>query len=554
MVSLIVEAGLNSVMTHTDCPAYWDDNPEGAAQYEKCPEVYQQIVFTCSLCVGVINLVGGFLNLGFLVNFLAHPVVSGFTSGAAIIIGLSQIKYILGYDIPKSQYVYETVANIFKDIHKLEPVVFVLGMLFLFGLAFLSWATKNPEWPKWKPLKPFGPLIFCGLGIFMCGVFPSLTDKHHVKIVGDIPDGFPPISIADWDLSRLGDVMSTAISASLIGYMESIAIGKALARKNDYKIDAGCEMVSLGMTNLIGSMFSCYPVTGSFSRSAVNDAVGARTQLAGIITSVAMFTTLMFLTPAFYYLPKFVLGGIVINSVKNLVAYDEAMHLWHVKLSDFVLWMTSFLGTLFLGIQLGIGIAVVLSLLILIHETVTPQMQVLWRLPYTHVYASIKATVGGYFTPGVLVVRFMGSMYFGNCNYLEDKIDQLIDNYDESLPLEDNNRVQYVIISMDGVMSIDSTAVHALMGIEKDLRKRDIQLGFAQVNNRVRRTLERGDVVEMIGSEWFHATVHDAVMHWLNDNDDHIEDIHMMKNLEHVKDIGRRMSQGLDIPMFGVHC
>eukprot|EP00492_Amphilonche_elongata_P000131 TRINITY_DN1062_c0_g1_i2.p1 TRINITY_DN1062_c0_g1~~TRINITY_DN1062_c0_g1_i2.p1 ORF type:complete len:221 (+),score=10.05 TRINITY_DN1062_c0_g1_i2:80-742(+) len=212
--------------------------------------------------------------------------------------------------------------------------------------------------------------------------------------------------------------MSTAISASLIGYMESISIGKALAAKHGYKIDAGNEMMALGITNLLGSMVSCYPVTGSFSRSAVNDATGAETQAAGLVTSFIMFLTLILLTPCFEKLPQFCLAAIVISSVKNLVAYNEAMHLYRVKKSDCFLWVTAFLGTLFLGIQLGIGLAVVLSLVAVIHETVRPQIVVLWRLPHTHVYSSIKTTTHGSFTPGVLVLRFMGSIYFGNCSYL----------------------------------------------------------------------------------------------------------------------------------------
>merc|ERR550519_398688 len=241
MVSLIVEAGLTGEITADSCPAL-QTNTDCANKlpHECCAEDYQKLVFTCSLLVGLINIVGGLMNLGFLVNFLAHPVVSGFTSGAAIIIGLSQIKYIFGFDITKSQYLYVTVGGILENIGDTKFMVCILGWLWIFGLSFLGHASKN--WPKWKPLRPFGPLIFCTVAIVLMYAWPDLEDEYSVKVVGKIPEGVPPISIDDWAFDKLGTVMSTAISASLIGYMESISIGKALAAKHGYKIDAGGEM------------------------------------------------------------------------------------------------------------------------------------------------------------------------------------------------------------------------------------------------------------------------------------------------------------------------
>jgi len=546
MVSLIVEAGLAGIMTEEECPAYFaSGNSKG--QNELCPDVYQSYVFTCSLMVGLINIIGGLLNMGFLVNFLAHPVISGFTSGAAIIIGLSQVKYIVGYDIEKSQYVYITVEKLFAGIGGLKPVVFVFGVTWISGLSFLGYASKN--WSSWKWLRPFGPLLFCGAGILLCVAIPALHDDYHVSIVGQVPEGFPPLSVSDWDLGKVPDVLGVAISSSLIGYLESISIGKALAARHDYKIDAGGEMVALGVTNLVGSFFSCYPVTGSFSRSAVNDATGAQTQLAGLVTSLIMFLTLMVLTPLFRDLPKFALGAIVINSVKNLIAYDEAIRLWRVKKSDFILWVTAFLGTLFLGIQLGIGIAVILSLIIFIHESVTPQISVLWRLPHTHVYSNIKTTTHGSFVPGVVVLRVMGSIYFGNCNYLTQKIDQFLESY-EKLKDKKIDELHYVVISLSACMSIDSSAIHSLEEVCSDLKNKGLQVAFAQVGNRVWKTMEISGFVKHIGEEWFHETCHDAVQHCLAHDSTHITDEHHYNNFE--KKDGKRRSV-VDIGAFGVH-
>jgi len=547
MVSLIVEAGLTSQVTDSDCPAA---AISGKDPYRECKDQYQKLVFTCSMIVGVINILGGFMNLGFLVNFLAHPVVSGFTSGAAIIIGLSQIKYVFGFDITKSQYVYVTVGGILKNIGKTKAATTICGFLWIFGLSFLGYASKN--WPKWKPLRPFGPLIFCVLGISLVYAWPALEDDYDVKVVGSIPQGFPPVSIQDWQFGDIGKVMSTAISASLIGYMESISIGKALAAKHNYKIDAGGEMMALGITNLVGSMVSCYPVTGSFSRSAVNDATGAETQLAGLVTSFVMFLTLIVLTPLFEKLPQFVLAAIVISSVKNLVAYNEAMHLYRVKKSDCVLWVAAFIGTLFLGIQLGIGLAVVLSLIGVIHETVRPQIVVLWRLAHTHVYANVKTTTHGSFTPGVIVLRFMGSIYFGNCSYLSDKITQIVDTIEAS----QLDETKFVVVSLSACTSVDTSAIHALEDVHKELHKRGIRLCFAQVGNRTWRTMQACGFVREIGSKWFHDSCHDAVVHCLSYDSSHITKEHHFENIEKKKLAlsPRRDNAGdLNISNFGVN-
>merc|ERR1719411_376168 len=164
-------------MSEEECPEYFMDG-NIKPQSEVCPEVYQSYVFTCSFLVGVINIAGGLCNMGFLVNFLAHPVISGFTSGAAIIIGLSQLKYIVGFDIEKSQYVYVTIQKLFENIHKTEPIVCLLGVTWICGLSFLSYASKH--WENWKFMRPFGPLLFCTAGILLCVFVPELKDDYKV--------------------------------------------------------------------------------------------------------------------------------------------------------------------------------------------------------------------------------------------------------------------------------------------------------------------------------------------------------------------------------------
>lgn len=243
---------------------------------------YARLAVLTALVAGLMQMLAAFLRLGFLVSFLAHPVISGFTSGAAIIIGLSQVKYLLGFSIPKSEFAHATISNIFQHIEKTKPPTLLLGLasiLFLLGCKHLAARKK-----RLGRLKALGPLLCCMITTLLIGTvkpFHSDTSARHDQVdhVEDIPSGLFPITIPglgnkfsseDWkpyswsdDMSR---VLPTAISATAIGYMESIAISRSLAAKNGYQICPTQEMFALGLSNVVGSMFSCYPVAGSFSR------------------------------------------------------------------------------------------------------------------------------------------------------------------------------------------------------------------------------------------------------------------------------------------------
>ncbi|CAE7460814.1 SULTR2 [Symbiodinium sp. CCMP2456] len=231
MVSLLIEAGLNGSLG-PEC------NVPGKAQYEVCTSEYVGLACLAAALVGVMQVAASLLKLGFLVTFLGHPVISGFTSGAAIIIGLSQLKYMLGYDIPKSQYIYDTIINVAMNIQETKPMPLLLGVLWLAYL--ISNKQIAGRYRRLKMLAPMGPLISCVAGTVLIWAWPDMSEKYHVKYVGEIPSGLFPISIGSWQLDKIPTVVGTAMSACLIGYMESIAIGKNLAATNGYEIEASC--------------------------------------------------------------------------------------------------------------------------------------------------------------------------------------------------------------------------------------------------------------------------------------------------------------------------
>lgn len=498
MVSLLIEAGLNGSLG-PEC------NVAGKAQYEVCTSEYVGLACLAAALVGVMQVAASILKLGFLVTFLGHPVISGFTSGAAIIIGLSQLKYMLGYDIPKSQYIYDTIINVAMNIQETKPMPLLLGVLWLAYL--ISNKQIAARYRRLKMLAPMGPLISCVAGTVLIWAWPDMSEKYHVKYVGEIPSGLFPISIGSWQLDKIPTVVGTAMSACLIGYMESIAIGKNLAATNGYEIEAGQEMLALGISNVVGAAFSCYPVTGSFSRSAVNNSTGAQTQLSGVITAIVMLCTLLFLTPLFYYLPKFALAAIVMNSVIPLVALGEAKHLFHVKKHDFLLWVTAFLGTLFLGVLMGIMVAVGLSLIIVIYESARPQITILWRIPGTSIYRNMKQESSGTFIQNVFIARIGSSLYFANASFVKDMLLAHVSDLDIV------NKTEYIVLEMTPVISVDSSACHVIKDVVNDFRMRNMQVAFAMVGNRVDKTLRKAGLKKFIGDQWFFPTVEEAVQY-----------------------------------------
>jgi len=558
LVSLLVEVGLKGALTEEECPEYYAQKNDTSLaseadwqlQSELCPDEYAQLAFLTSFLMGLFQIGAGFLRLGFLVSFLAHPVISGFTSAAAIIIGLSQLQYFMGFKIPKSQYIYEVLIHLFDRIHKTQWEHLLLGLSWWFMLwASRKLAIKYKRRLGW--LKPSAPLITCILAVVVggnseifngCGFERCFDDANvsYIPYVGEIPPGLPKGSLHLLDLSRLGDILSAAISCAVIGYMESIAIAKSLAAKHKYEVDAGQELTALGVANLFGSFTSAYPVTGSFSRSAVNNQVGAQTQFSGLLTGLLLLATLLVLTPVFAWLPKYALAAIVISSVTNLVDYNEALHLWKVKKQDCLLWAVAFLGTLFLGVQNGLLLAVGASLGLVIVESVRPQMLVLWRLPGTPIWRNIKQESHGQFVPGVMVVRVGASMYFANVAFIRDYISKMVVEFSEAADTSGAESgaggaagadpsgvvvsadagkwvppepIRYIVMEMTAVASIDSTALHMLEDMHRDLKTSGIRLAFSTVGNRVEDTLSRSGLIEKMGAHWIFPSVHVAVQH-----------------------------------------
>ena len=368
--------------------------------------------------------------------------------GAAIIIGLSQVKYIFGYDVDRSKKMHVVLKNIFQNIDQFNYKTFLMGTASILLLLTMKHLGKTNK--KLKFLRAIGPLTVTALAISLTAIL-GLDESKGIPIVASIPKGLPSFTAGEWFPieSNFSEVFLVVIAIAIVGFMESIAsklrmialevcckdtlltdtphchsfvllVAKTLASKHKYEIDSSQELVGLGMVrknlsqfracfpsytinvltasyftrtmkaNLLGGMFQSYPVTGSFSRSAVNHESGAQSGISAIVTATMVGIVLLCLTAVFELLPLNVLAAIVISGVIGLLDYPEALYLWKVHKFDFGVWMTAFAGTLFLGVEIGLAIAVGVSLLIVIYESAYPHTSVLGRLPGTNAYRNVK--------------------------------------------------------------------------------------------------------------------------------------------------------------------
>ncbi len=463
----------------------------GALGIDGGTEQYVAYAVLLALMVGVIQLGMGLARMGFLVNFLSHPVISGFTSAAALIIGLSQLKHLLGIDLHRSHHIHEILLEAGRKASDIHPTTVLIGALSI--AALLGLKAWNPKFPRALAVVAVATVSVWALGLVDQGV----------KIVADVPAGLPSPTVPTIDLDAIASLWPTALAISLVGFMESISVAKAFARKHRYDVEPNQELIGLGAANLAGAAFSGYPVTGGFSRTAVNDQAGARTGVAGIITASVIILTLLFLTPLFYYLPKAVLAAIIMTAVFGLIDIKEVKHLWQVKRGDLALLLITFVATLSVGIEAGVLTGVAASLIFFVVRTTRPHTAVLGQLPGTEVYRNMANFPEAVPVPGVLAVRVDASFYFGNVTFLKETL--------KKLRAEAKTPVFAVVMDASSINYLDSSADSALHEIVEDFRGDGIEVYFAGVKGPVREVMQRSHFEEKLTDARFFHTVHQAI-------------------------------------------
>ncbi len=444
-----------------------------------------------AIMVGLMRIALGVGRLGFLVSFLSRPVLSGFTSAAALLIGASQLKHLLGVDLEHTERVHGIVAEAIGRIDEVQAATLVVGALAIALLAGLR---------RWRPTWP-GALLVVALGTL--AVAALQLDGHSVSVVGEISGRLPTIGVPTAGLDHLSALVPTALAITMLGFVESIAIAQVFAQRHRYTIRPNRELVALGACTVAAGLTNGYAVSGSFSRTAVNAASGARTQLAGVVSAGVVALTLGVLTPFFRPMPHAVLASVVIMAVAGLVDVREARRLWSVKRSDFWLLALAFGSTLALGVELGLGISVVASLAVILHQTTRPNMAVLGQIPGTTEFRNVERSPSAVTSDGVMVVRVDAPLYFANLDYLRAKL--------KKLEAEQHGRMRVLVLDATSVTELDSSADTALVEIAEDFAHRDVAFYLAGVKGRLLDVMRRSGSYQRLGTDHFFLSVNDAV-------------------------------------------
>lgn len=436
----------------------------------------------------------------------------------------------------------------------------IIGVVFLLGIKKLNARFK---------LKIPGPLLVVVVFTFFSFIL-KLEQRAHIKVVGEIPSGFPSPSFplvrynqslysqnegvdglplppnTNW-FSVLIQLIPGSLVLTLVGFISSISIGSKFGEKYNYIVEPNQELFALGASDFFGAFFLSFPVGASLSRTAVNAQNGAVSQVSSFICTVIIVISVFFLTPVVYFLPRAVLSSIVIVAIIDLVEYQMVFDLWKVHRKDLLLFGISFLSTTILGILQGILIGAIASLLMIIYRSAYPPFAVLGRLPGTEIYKNIKRVPKAETFKGVRIVRIDGSIYFANCMFIkkklrhhepfslksgdqnhgsqEDIISFMTDSEAENAYIDDDEPIEVdidghkiigaIIIDFSSVNDIDSTGIRMLKELVSDFRKRQLVIYFASVKGYVRDSMKRGGVVDHYGADHFFWTINDAVEHHL---------------------------------------
>ena len=442
--------------------------------------------------VGFFQFLFGIFHLGFLVNFLSRPVISGFTSGSAIIIALNQFGNLLGVDLERSNHVQTIIQEISNKILHIHWLTFVIGILTIVLIISLKRFSKKIP----------AALIVVVLSIISVYAF-DLAD-HGVDILGEIPSGLPGFSIPSFDMGLVQELSGLALTLGLIGFMEAVSIGKSVeAKHNDYRVRPNKELIALGFGNMIGSFFQTFPATAGFARTAVNDQSGAKTPMASLIAASIIALSLLFLTPAFFFLPKSVLAGIIIVAAYGLLDFSMPKNLLFYNLRDLVILIVTLLVTLFVGIKEGILTGIVLSLVMLIYKSTKPHIAVLGQVPGTHFYRNINRFKDVIIDEEILIIRYDAQLHFTNTTYFKDKLKEFENEKGPSLKI--------IIIDGESLNALDSSAIYALEEIHDDITSKGITLAFTGLKGPVRDAMVKSKLMKKIRYDHCFMSIQEAV-------------------------------------------
>ncbi len=453
---------------------------------------FVEFAILLALMMGVLQILFGMFRLGFLVNFLSKPVISGFTSAASLIIGLNQLKHLFGIDINRSNSIQNLLIDAYNHLDEINLTTLIIGVLSIIIIVlFKKYLKKIPA-----------TLVVVIIGIVAVKFFN--LNQLGVQIVGEIPEGLPHFRIPVFDLQILQDLLPIAFTLSFIAFLEAISVAKAIeVRHTEYKVIPNQELFALGMGNVIGSFFQTYPATGGLSRTAVNNQTGAKTQMAAVISALVVALTLLFLTPVFYYLPKAILAAIIMVAVFGLLDFNVPKQLLKYSKRDLIILNVTLIVTATIGIKEGIFIGVILSLAMLIYKNTKPHIAILGKVPNTHFYRNIKRFTDVEIDEQVLIIRFDSQLHFANTTYFKDKLHEF--------SIYKGDKLKLLIIDGESINALDSTAIYVLFEVLDYFKRKNVEVTFTGLKGPVRDKMIKSGFMEQADENRFFMGIQEAV-------------------------------------------
>ncbi|MCF2904123.1 sulfate permease [Octadecabacter sp. CECT 8868] len=445
---------------------------------------------------GIILLAMGLFRLGFIANFLSHPVIAGFITASGIIIAASQLKHILGIDA-HGHNLLDIVVSLVAHLPEINWITTIIGVL---ATGFLFWVRSG--------LKPL--LVRIGLSSGLTGVLVKTGPvavvvvttlavwlfglaNFGVKIVGEVPQSLPPLTLPSFSPALIGQLLVPAFLISIIGFVESISVAQTLAAKKRQRIDPDQELIGLGAANIGASLTGGFPVTGGFSRSVVNFDAGAETPAAGAFTAIGLAIAALALTPLIYFLPKATLAATIIVAVLSLVDFSILKRSWDYSKADFAAVLATILMTLLVGVEVGVSVGVGLSILLHLYKTSRPHIAEVGQVPGTEHYRNILRH-DVITDPSVVTLRVDESLYFANARYLENKIHNRVAG---------DKGIRHVILQCAAINEIDFSALESLEAINEALNEMDVKLHLSEVKGPVMDRLEGGHFLSELTGKVF---------------------------------------------------
>lgn len=455
------------------------------------------LVLTITFLAGIYQFAFGLARLGKLVNFVSHTVVIGFTAGAAILIATSQMKNILDVYVPKGESFLHTWADIWNEVNDINIYALTVALATLLAAILV------------KRFLPRIPNLLIGLIAGSIVALGFSSPEHGIKLVGAIPAHLPPLSSPDFSFATIQQLAPEAFAVALLGLIEAVSISRAIATKSNQRINANQEFIGQGLSNMVGSFFSSYAGSGSFTRSGVNYASGAKTPMSAIFAAILLMIIILLIAPLTAYLPVAAMGGVILVVAYNLIDFHHIKDILKNSRSETAILLTTFFATLFLELEFAIYMGVLLSLIIFLARTSTPEIVSLAIDPDPKTgkrkLINIQSKPVNQ-CPQLKILRIDMAIYFGSLNYIENRLHHLIES----------ENIKHILVVGTGINFIDLSGAEMLVSVSNQLKKVDGGLYFADLKSRVYETASKSYFVAKIGNANFFDSKKDAIKYIYN--------------------------------------